>query len=160
MDFVRAHILILCRGFNLSAASLQGMCSIFFLIYWKIFLHLVKWETTRKTGFDHLNFAVSRMSIPSIPIKKCMNINVNYLWNQWKSNEIMVQQLSLQNHKLLTKLKHCLNVPKTQNTTNSKTWLLVSSQIIPKVSLIKSKTFLEMIQDTQASPTRYPSISH
>ena len=68
-----------------------------------------------------------------------MNINVNYLWNQLKSNEIMIQPLSLQNHKPLTKLKHCLNVPKTQHTTNSKTLFLVSSQIIPKMTIIKKK---------------------
>ena len=46
------------------------------------------------------------------------------------------------------------NVLKTQNTTKSKTWLKVSSKVIPNMPLYKSKTCLEMIQNTHPSPTK------
>ena len=61
--------------------------------------------------------------------------------------------LHLSGHCVFALAETFFNVLKTHDTTPSKTWLEVSSNMIPRVPLYKSRTCLKMIQDTQQSPT-------
>ena len=71
-----------------------------------------------------------------------------------KPNEIMLQPTLYKTNNISQNIQQGLNVLKTHNTTTSETWLEVSSNMIPRVSLYKSRTCLKMIQDTQQYPTQ------
>ena len=75
-----------------------------------------------------------------------------YLWNQLKPSEINWNHRSA-NFSTKRKKSQNLNVPKTQDTTKSKTKLKVSSKMIPKISLYKIKNLL-------GNDSRYQTISH
>ena len=82
----------------------------------------------------------------SIPQKMRFMKPIETFWNQLKSSF----------SQFLYKTKNIsqnLNVPKTQDTTKSKTKLKVSSKLIPKISLYKIKNLL-------GNDSRYTTISH
>ena len=81
---------------------------------------------------------------------KCL-LFMKPLWNQMKS---CFSQLCTKTNNISQNIQQGLNVLKTHNTTTSETWLEVSSNMIPRVSLYKSRTCLKMIQDTQQYPTQ------
>ena len=73
------------------------------------------------------------------------------IWNQIKS---WFSQFLYKTKNISQNLEHYLNVLKTRNATKSKTGLKVSSKMIQKMSTYTKETCLEMILDTQPSPTK------
>ena len=96
----------------------------------------------RKEGFSKIDKTLLQHQYQSISKfqyhRKCMNINVNSLWNDVNSIEI--------------KWNHCLRCP--TKSKNQKHCLRCPLKWSQKCPATKSKTCLEIIQDTQPSPTK------